>query len=747
MIKSIVKIKNCPSFIDFKPEASLPEFGKYNILYGWNGSGKTSFSRVLRSFELKQSFYNDPTAPAEFEFNLSDGSSIGHANLSTFGQIRVFNKDFIEDAVFCDGGPKSIFFLGKESKEDKEKIIKAEGELESLKQDAKAKESLASKAVEGKNKNLASKAKEIKMALTTPRDDNYRNYEKPNIENTVRINAEDLKTPDRFKLYDDRVTAIKKSILQVSLPKIDVLPLPDMDISDLEATVKDIVSKTVVSQVIDSLKADDVVSKWVETGLGVHKEKSLSICAFCNQTIPKGRFEDLEKHFNDEYQKTLQSVKSAKDLCKARRVSLLFPESSSLYDDLSSEYVLEKKKAEDAIKEFHQILDDLIFAIDQKEQNLFSQPSLKKIASVDTTSLANINRIIEKHNLKTDNFESQIDSDKKDLELHFIAEFMSDFNALMDECDSTQKSSSVAIKGVTDKNEEIKKFKESLISHHIPAQQINKDLAQFLGRSDIQLKATDEQDGYRIMRNDELAKNLSEGERTALAIVYFLAKLKEDGFDIKSSVVVMDDPVCSLDSNSIFQAFSFIKESIKEAGQIIILTHHFDFFRQVKRWFLHHKKDRACFMTVCQVFSGVRKSAIVEMDKLLIDFESEYHFLFSVLYNFSEKKQYDLQDLYPMPNVARKFLESFLAFRVPLGSKEPNIYQRLDKISFDSIKKTRIHRFVETHSHPRYESGVQDFDMSILTETPSIVVDLMELVKTEDPRHFDFLVQSISSTA
>ena len=52
MIVKVKKIKDCPSFVDFKPEADLPDFKKYNLIYGWNGSGKTCFSRVLRSFEL-----------------------------------------------------------------------------------------------------------------------------------------------------------------------------------------------------------------------------------------------------------------------------------------------------------------------------------------------------------------------------------------------------------------------------------------------------------------------------------------------------------------------------------------------------------------------------------------------------------------------------------------------------------------------------------------------------------------------
>jgi wobble nucleotide-excising tRNase len=45
MIVKVKKIKDCPSFVDFKPEADLPEFKKYNLIYGWNGSGKTCFSR------------------------------------------------------------------------------------------------------------------------------------------------------------------------------------------------------------------------------------------------------------------------------------------------------------------------------------------------------------------------------------------------------------------------------------------------------------------------------------------------------------------------------------------------------------------------------------------------------------------------------------------------------------------------------------------------------------------------------
>ena len=106
--------------------------------------------------------------------------------------------------------------------------------------------------------------------------------------------------------------------------------------------------------------------------------------------------------------------------------------------------------------------------------------------------------------------------------------------------------------------------------------------------------------------------------------------------------------------------------------------------------------------------------------------------------------------MYPIPNIARRFLESFLAFRVPVmiggQDREPVLFHRLDKIDFDPKKKTRIYRFIETHSHPRYESGVQDFDMTILGETLDILNDLLELVEHEDKKHYDFLAESVGST-
>lgn len=746
-IKSVVKIKNFPAFIDFKPATNLPEFSKFNLIYGWNGSGKTTFSRILRTFELEINSYSSPTSPSEYEFNLNNGAQINEADLTTFKEIRVFNRDFIEDSIFCVNGPKPIFFLGKESKEDQEKIDKIETERTPIMQKLEEKRALLTKAKDSRDKGKSNKARDIKNALITARLDKYRNYERDTLEKSLGDNAEKLKEPSKLLLTDSRLAALKKTILQTSGKNIQPLIMPNFDTSALRTEIGRVITKSITSSVIEALKSDEELSKWVEHGLGIHTVRKLDTCAFCNQRIPEHRLTELGAHFNDEYQRTMDTLKVLSAKVDMRFMTITLPDSSEFYDDLSPAFLSEKEKAETIVKVFNQTLTDFTRALHQKERNIFSVVQLAQETTLDNTPFIRINELIKKHNEKTANFEEQITADKEALELHYIAEFLPSHTAALAECKNLDDECTLMDSQLKTKEQEIKSLKESLITHHVPAKEINEGLEKFLARSDIQLKAAETNDGYQITRNNEVAQNLSEGEKTALAIVYFITKLKEDGFDLKSSVIVIDDPVSSLDASGIFQAFSFLKESIKDAGQIFILTHHFDFFRQVKNWFCHCKKDdRAFFMMICRNESGIRKSEITPIDKLLIDYESEYHFLFSILYNFSKNNRTDLEYMYPLPNVARKFLESFLAFRVPiLKNKEPNTFNRLKEITFDETTKTRINRFVETHSHPRYENGVQDFDMTLIGETPAIVEDLLKLVETEDKKHYDFLVQSITS--
>jgi wobble nucleotide-excising tRNase len=94
-------IANFGSFNGFRwdtdvrePHGAVGRFKKLNILYGRNYSGKTTLSRIFRSFEVGQtpSRYENPS----FQIKTVNGLWT-QAQLSAQGTpIRVYNKDFIE---------------------------------------------------------------------------------------------------------------------------------------------------------------------------------------------------------------------------------------------------------------------------------------------------------------------------------------------------------------------------------------------------------------------------------------------------------------------------------------------------------------------------------------------------------------------------------------------------------------------------------------------------------------------------
>lgn len=236
-------------------------------------------------------------------------------------------------------------------------------------------------------------------------------------------------------------------------------------------------------------------------------------------------------------------------------------------------------------------------------------------------------------------------------------------------------------------------------------------------------------------------------------MLYFLKSLKDRRFDLAKGVVVLDDPVSSLDANALYLALGFIRERTKDAAQLFILTHNFTFFRQVRNWFHHlkgqNKKEVAqrqarFYMLDCVRSSSDDKrcSSILPLDPLLEQFESEYHYLFARIYRGARAPALrGLEDNYVLPNMARRLLEAFLAFRQPAKSGE--LWQKMQGVDFDEAKKVRILRLLHTHSHGDI-IGEPEHDPSLLGEAGSVLKDLMEFIKAQDPQHYKAMVGLVS---
>ncbi|GAA9613448.1 hypothetical protein HpVa100_11790 [Helicobacter pylori] len=139
---------------------------------------------------------------------------------------------------------------------------------------------------------------------------------------------------------------------------------------------------------------------------------------------------------------------------------------------------------------------------------------------------------------------------------------------------------------------EISELEKTMVSIKPIANKINALLKGY-GFTNFSLACTEDEKSYRIQREDGqlVGETLSEGEVTFITFLYYYhltkGSLKENDVS-KNKVLVIDDPISSLDSNILFIVSVLVKELMKETmkektniKQVIILTHNTYFYKEI----------------------------------------------------------------------------------------------------------------------------------------------------------------------
>lgn len=743
MIARVNKIKNLGIFRDYKWDSSLEDFCRYNLIYGWNGCGKTTLSKLFTGLEPGKI---DKYSLLEYEVATPTKTWKQGTNFDE--KVRVFNRDYVLANVERIGGPNPIFILGHENRKIVDQVEQDEKTLQSR-----------SEAIE--------RAKKDQSALTERRDgiftdiartisqnvsgESTRTYRRPNAETDFG------QLTSKKTLSHKELELEKATLTQQEKPKLDDLPsFQELDgtlktlIGDAEALLKQEVSSVVVQRLADNSD----IANWVEQGMALHGSHKSKNCEFCNNPLSADRLKELGNHFNDADKALKKQIDDLLDKLRpifAQLRDLQIREASNVYDEITMDYKAAIEALGSERDKLSKSVEELGKSIADKKSKTTEQVALSFNPSTAafTKAITSVNSLITKHNAKTDNFEKAKETAREKLKCHYLSEISDDVK----EIDKKLKEASDELKKLTDGDPEdadnlsIKALEQRITdgrakvsSSHKGCKQINDKLEMFLGRKELVFEVSGE--GYVIKRFGEVADDLSEGEKTAIAFVYFVVHLSDQNFDLKNGIVVIDDPISSLDSNSLFQAFAFLKDAVKDARQVFILTHNFEFMRQVKNWFFHIKKvggkaQRSFYMINNKELDDKRHAFIAPLDKLLMEFESEYHYLFSLLHTFKEDGS--LEAIYNFPNIGRKFLETFLAFKVP---SHENIHEKMTHVTYDDTKKTAILRFVETHSHAERSDGVLNFDMSLSNGGQKAIEELLAMVEAVDPTHYQTLVDT-----
>ncbi|HLO96293.1 MAG TPA: AAA family ATPase [Burkholderiaceae bacterium] len=765
-IAKLSKVRGHRIFRDFYwPAQGLDEFGRFNLIYGWNGSGKTTLSNLFRHLQERLAL-----TEGEVSFQIDDRQVTGKdLAVATLPEVRVFNRDSVARAVFESHQPRlpPVFYFGEESAEKQKEIELHRKELEAI---AKAGGKLEKQIADARTqleKISQDKARAIKLLLTSSGGGEFNNFNAGNFKaGMLSFSNRDVLPESLDATERERLIGLKggEAMAALELPSL-VWP----NLLDITTRTKKALGMSVVSTAITELADDPALSSWVAEGLPLHRGDPASAdCKFCGSPLRPERIQALEAHFNTGYRNFMFALDRLEaDVRQATQfaTSLRVPQAEALYPGLragfesalrslrASFYTTEQwlavigralaAKRGEPFREL-ELAQFLAATKDPVDPGLLAQ-ILSAISGVAATAtqlgakakLAELVATVEAHNKQTASYaEIRRDAQRR----------LADDELLQAWPEWKQKNAELeglraALEKVAKQSDELKSkiagLEREILEHRRPAEELTDEVASYLGRRELSFEVQD--NGYSIRRDGQVALNLSEGERTAIAFLYFLKSLRDKDFDLTNGIVVIDDPVSSLDANSLFSAFGHMQAGIKGVGQLFVLTHNFSFFRLVKNWLHHLPKElkRECrhYMVRAMPSGGARAARLQELDPLLRDYESEYHYLFKRVFEEANKApQADLSSYYEHPNLARRLLESFLAFRLP-GDQGKSFHQRLDLVDVDAAVRSRIYRFLNAYSHSD-RIAEPDHDLSLLSEAPVVMADVLGVIQRMDEPHF-----------
>ncbi|MEY4496325.1 MAG: hypothetical protein RL744_1389 [Pseudomonadota bacterium] len=718
-------------------------FSKLNIIYGQNYSGKTTLSRVFRLLETGR----HPEHYENISFKIhGDGGEVNENTSlpqSKF-HVRVYNKDFISENLSfltngINGEIKTFAIVGDENNAIKKSIFKLEEKLGSLDSKNGLKFEIEQAKIDYQNKKGKHESEKSSLDDQLQRHAKFLKDEIPYTQasyniTSIKADISTIKANNLATLSADKTTELELLLKESELNDINENVIFKEDFSKiLEKTNSLITRKIAPTKSIQDLINNALLQNWVKQGIPLHKDKRDN-CGFCNQKLPTDIWDNLAAHFNEESEELEKSINE----CIAhidREINLL---SSIVKIKPSLFYSVEKKAFEANLKEldsnisdYKSLLEKLKKRLNERANSIFnSLDSINESFSFEKINqiISNINAIISDNNQKTKTLKEQKNKAINQLILSDVKNFIDTINydSIVKKIATLHSEEEVASKkfhDIEDKinliTKEIQKLNTQLKDEKKGAEQVNKYLTNFFGHNELRLIATEE-DGvnqvvkFQIMRGENSAFNLSEGECSLIAFCYFMAKLEDTESKGKDLIIYIDDPISSLDNNHIYFIYSMIETLITKPirkpqtpnkykyHQLFVSTHNLEFLRHLRR--LHQPKNEHQYFLISR---DAKNSEFKTMPSYLKDYVTEFNYLFKQIYlcssKFADNENNDYY--YSFGNNLRKFLESFLFYKYPetattLEEKINNFFGN------NSIESQLLFRIANEHSHST------DFDRS-----------------------------------
>ncbi|MFP6288431.1 AAA family ATPase [Helicobacter pylori] len=695
---NIKKIKSFKAFCGLDA-IEMGEFEHYNIIFGNNGCGKTSLTRAFellisknKHIEKYRTISTAESPSIEFEckdesYTIEPNSNIGAPSF----KVEIYNSDFLHNnaPLNSEFGLKKLddgtiilegSVLGEETKEInqlKDCRGKVEKRQKKIKDENDSDNTLSAKQ-ESEIRKYDKEIEKIRKKMTS---------------NTIKITPDEIGinnfykvSKDKFKYQEDVLTDLEKDFnkLDEAMKKFD--GLKEMELPKDYQTIRDEL-KSLFSFDIDkeagqvSEKIKEHISKvgkeFIEKGIELQKEMPNNACPFCTQKITNNIIQAYTSYFNKSIeqfnQDSLEISGTLKNILDQWNIKEILQSFERFEPFMKKDFSKNKESLENALEQIKVLLEKLQKEVDKKE----GAKNEEKFQEIDK-KLLEIQENIQKHvnetrkilnqkkeqkekleKLKTDLKEARIKKAKHDsydwqkskeeteIKLSVLNRGYERLNCLLEKIDNKLK------KLYEQKRPDIEAINSYLKALNLPKYSLNED--------------------YRIVLNSDVLENskakmiLSDGEKTTLAFAYFLARLKlfYKKENLKNLVVVIDDPISSLDEQRIYNT-SYIVAKINqelagealekdEEAQVFVLTHNHTFMARL----INMVGKNARYF---QLERHQNQLKIVCKNKVVGYFDTFYLLLFKEVYAFAkkEKVQDNFNEAINYGNKVRILLEGFL---------------------------------------------------------------------------------------
>lgn len=766
MLQSIEALHNFGIFKNFSGD-ELNAFGAKNLIYGWNGSGKTTLGKLFRSIENRARPEENWLEGATFKIVIDDDTKIDETSIDANTlNVHTFNQDFVTKHIDWDHKIDGILLFGQKA-DDAGKLKKLEAAF--AKKQIRFDENITNGQALGKEladfrTAAAKRIKAIFQTLETS-ESYYLQYNAGTLKKLLQASTDDL-VEGKSILDEAQINLMTKAVKPVTKELISFpsKPLDANTLHDAAERINTLLNRSITAESIAHLTENPDIQNWVETGIQLHRDHNSSSCEFCGNDIPPERQEALNAHFSEAFADLKSRLERATAWLNDLKPQIdELPSKLQFYEDIAENYDASTSALNASLVTINEYFDQWLKIIADKFDNPFkANLSIDQIPEVDlqaaNSAISTFLSLVTRHNEKTENFAAELSRTKKALEHHYVSAEIQAFSYLTKQTqhNTIQKENELLNTEVQTIAAETATLRRSMTDESLGATQFNDALHRFMGRADITLQFNTDKLGYEIIRKggDKHTGHLSEGEKTAIAFVYFFTKLQEKGNTISDSIVVIDDPVSSFDNNHIFHAFSFLKARCSNAKQLFIFTHNLTFFKLVRDWYQRMDNNRRGKNkgTSCEYYlvettrDPDREAKLCAAPKALLDYQSEYHYLFQKLYSHHDKNTLEIDDALLVATLCRKLLEAFLSFKFP--DCRGNIRILIDKGQSQSKTVTpeiadKVYWFIQKYSHSDIIEIDDDKADTMFNEGNNVVPEVFAWIKDLDEGHYNAMCNTL----